>query len=156
MGKYSFGEYGFEHCSTSTPRGFWRWNVECSRLKNVLEIWWSLGIHSGVATPVGKERSQIAQIAPLGRVRKVVWGSGAEVQKKSLALVRKGFAPVRTRLAPVRETFSVLPHRSPKRPLALALSPDHFGAIWVISLLSVPAGVVSLGAFSKGMKKTIN
>ena len=60
----------------------------------------------------------------------MVWGSGAEVQKKSLALVRKRFAPVRTGLAPVRETFSALPHRSPKGPLAL--SPNHFGAIWAI------------------------
>ena len=29
-------------------------------------------------------------------MRKVVWGSGAEVQKKSLAPVRKRFAPMRT------------------------------------------------------------
>ena len=60
----------------------------------------------------------------------MVWSSGAEVQKKSLALVRKRFAPVRTGLAPVRETFSALQHLSSKPPLAL--SPDHFGAIWVI------------------------
>ena len=70
----------------------------------------------------------------------MVWGSGSEVQKKSLALGRKRFAPVRTGLAPVRETFSALPNRSPKPPLAL--SPDHFGENWAIRLLSVPTAVV--------------
>ena len=72
----------------------------------------------------------------------MVWSSGAEVQKKSLALVRKRFTLVRTALAPVRETFSALPLWSPKPPLAL--SPNHFGAIWAIWLLSVPTGVASL------------
>ena len=75
-----------------------------------------------------------------GRVLKVVWSSGAEVQKKSLAPVQALFAPVQTSFAPVQETFSALPHRSSKQPFAL--SPDHFGAIWAIWLLSVPAGVV--------------
>ena len=53
-----------------------------------------------------------------------------EVQKKSLALVRKRFALVQTGFAPVRETFSALSLSSPKPPLAL--SPNHFGAIWAI------------------------
>ena len=78
-----------------------------------------------------------------GRVLKVVWSSGAEVQKKSLAPVQALFAPVQTSFAPVQETFSALPHRSSKPPLAL--SPDHFGAIWAIWLLSVP-GVANLVA----------
>ena len=49
----------------------------------------------------------------------MVWASGAEVQMKSLALVRKRFAPVRTGLAPQRKTCSELPHRRPKPPFAL-------------------------------------
>ena len=73
----------------------------------------------------------------------MVWSSGAEVQKKSLA-------PVQTSFAPVQETFSALPHRSSKPPLAL--SPDHFGAIWAISLLSVPAGVASRTATQRSKK----
>ena len=50
-------------------------------------------------------------------MRKVVCASGAEVQKMSLALVRKRFALVGTGLAPARETFSEHPHWSPKHSL---------------------------------------
>ena len=86
------------------------------------------------ATPVGTERSQSPKLpqSGYGRVRKVVWSSGVEVQKKSLALVRKRFA--------LRD-FSAPLHRSSKPPLAL--SPNHFGAIWAISLLSIPTGVAT-------------
>ena len=73
------------------------------------------------------------------RVLKVVWSSGAEVQKRSLAPVQALFAPVQTSFASVQETFSALPHQRPKPPFAL--SPNHFGAIWGNWLRSVPAGV---------------
>ena len=79
------------------------------------------------------------------------WGSaiisGAEVQKKSLALVRKRFALVPTGLAPVRETFLDFRTGSPKR--SVALSPTHFGAIWGIWLLSVPGEVANKDATSE-------
>ena len=98
-------------------------------------------VYGRFATAVGTERSQIAQIAPKwvgesAKGRLELWCGSAET---SLALVQKRFALVRTALAPVRETFPALPLWSPKPPLAL--SPNHFGAIWAIWLLSVPTGV---------------
>ena len=52
---------------------------------------------------------------------KVIWGSGAEVQGKSLATVRSRIAPGQNRCKRLFLTSAL----EPQRPLAL--SPNHFG-----------------------------
>ena len=93
-----------------------------------------LGIYSERSSGGSRRRTSGEVRGTSGEVRGLSRSSG---ELDSLPATRQIFL----QFAPVHETFSALPHQSPKPPFAL--SPNRFGAIRVIWLFSVPTGVAT-------------